>query len=366
MSTTPKFRTLIATAVGNESVKAELKVMYPSTADEQEKVPYLKRKPSKDGNYTVQEGDSLWKLSKKFNTTVDELARLNNIDDANRGNIYAGEKLFVPEIPEVSERNIFNGNDLLFTVPTTARNMIRKNINYLKASYNVQEQNVLKSRIQYNGNGIFSVNLNNLNKVTRNNHRIASLNPKNWTYNSQTGQQDLGISTIVGKIQIQNSPIADRPDYIPFGIEQGHTTIRTVGENAKSTGKPDRRVGRDINTTSSPAATRGGAGIMLALNAFFVSYDLWSAYSVNQDLNAIEREKGLLQIAFKAVEESINVGIVPPQYQNNNDIGAIVNFVFQGINNTGNQNITTIGTDILKAIRRYDTQTQTIKPLIEK
>ena len=61
--------------------------------------PHLqKRKPSKEGNYIVQAGDNLWSLAKKFNTTVDELAKLNNIDEANRGNIYAGEKLYVPEI----------------------------------------------------------------------------------------------------------------------------------------------------------------------------------------------------------------------------------------------------------------------------
>ena len=59
---------------------------------------YEKRKPSKTGNYTVQKNDSLWKLAERFNTTIGELARLNNIDAKNLGNIYEGEKLFVPEM----------------------------------------------------------------------------------------------------------------------------------------------------------------------------------------------------------------------------------------------------------------------------
>jgi len=123
MSTTPKFRTLIATALGNESVRAEIKVIDTRLrADDKQgrRVLYQKRKPSKEGNYIVQEGDSLWKLAKKFNTTVDELARLNNIDDANRGNIYAEEKLWVPEVPAVTEKSLFDGNNSLFDI-TVAR-----------------------------------------------------------------------------------------------------------------------------------------------------------------------------------------------------------------------------------------------------
>ncbi|MFC4761242.1 LysM peptidoglycan-binding domain-containing protein [Fructobacillus durionis] len=36
------------------------------------------------GSYTVQSGDNLWTLAQRFNTTVDNLASLNNIQDASK------------------------------------------------------------------------------------------------------------------------------------------------------------------------------------------------------------------------------------------------------------------------------------------
>ena len=47
--------------------------------------------------YTIQRGDTLSALAKKYNTTVGELARLNNIKDPNK--IYAGRTLTLPDAP---------------------------------------------------------------------------------------------------------------------------------------------------------------------------------------------------------------------------------------------------------------------------
>lgn len=49
--------------------------------------------PQKEEYYTVQKGDTLTKIAKKFNTTVDWLVEINNIKDPNK--IYAGQKLRV-------------------------------------------------------------------------------------------------------------------------------------------------------------------------------------------------------------------------------------------------------------------------------
>ena len=51
--------------------------------------------------YKVRRGDSLWKIAKKFNTTVSELKRLNNFRGRNV-KLYAGRKIKVPKTVRVA------------------------------------------------------------------------------------------------------------------------------------------------------------------------------------------------------------------------------------------------------------------------
>jgi 5'-nucleotidase / UDP-sugar diphosphatase len=44
--------------------------------------------------YTVEPGDMLWKIAKKFNTTLNKLVELNKLKNANL--IFSGQKLIVP------------------------------------------------------------------------------------------------------------------------------------------------------------------------------------------------------------------------------------------------------------------------------
>ena len=44
--------------------------------------------------YTIQKGDTLWSLAKKYKTTIDTLVKLNDIEDPD--SIYAGDKIMIP------------------------------------------------------------------------------------------------------------------------------------------------------------------------------------------------------------------------------------------------------------------------------
>ena len=43
----------------------------------------------------VDYGDTLWKIAKKFRSTIEDIARVNGIEDPNK--IYPGEQLYIPK-----------------------------------------------------------------------------------------------------------------------------------------------------------------------------------------------------------------------------------------------------------------------------
>ena len=45
--------------------------------------------------YFVKPGDTLWQIAKKFRSTMEDIARVNNIEDMNK--IYPGEQLYIPK-----------------------------------------------------------------------------------------------------------------------------------------------------------------------------------------------------------------------------------------------------------------------------
>lgn len=45
--------------------------------------------------YFVKPGDTLWKIAKKFKSTIEDIARVNNIEDMNK--IYPGQQLYIPK-----------------------------------------------------------------------------------------------------------------------------------------------------------------------------------------------------------------------------------------------------------------------------
>ena len=45
--------------------------------------------------YVVKAGDTLWKIARRFGSTVDDIARVNGMENPNKLN--AGEKIYIPK-----------------------------------------------------------------------------------------------------------------------------------------------------------------------------------------------------------------------------------------------------------------------------
>lgn len=60
--------------------------------------PQMPTQPQQNQSYKIQRGDTLSGLAKRNNTTVDALAKANNIKDVNK--IYAGRSLNIPGMPQ--------------------------------------------------------------------------------------------------------------------------------------------------------------------------------------------------------------------------------------------------------------------------
>ena len=79
-------------------------------------IPY--DESSKSDNYTVQRGDTLWSIAKKFNTNVNDLKKANNL---NSNTLYIGQNLIVPDYYTAEDTNItyvVKRGDTLYSIAT--------------------------------------------------------------------------------------------------------------------------------------------------------------------------------------------------------------------------------------------------------
>lgn len=88
--------------------------------------------------YKVQRGDTLWNISKKFNISVEELKKINNLDS---NLLYIGEELKLPSYETVTDSNItyiVSKGDTLYSI--AAKNEI--SVNDLKKYNNLTSDNL--------------------------------------------------------------------------------------------------------------------------------------------------------------------------------------------------------------------------------
>ena len=154
--------------------------------------------PSNGKYYTVKAGDSLWKIAKENNTTVDEIKKLNNLKS---NNLVVGQTLKLSEKTNDSDKYIVMSGDSLWKIA----NQYGLTVNQLKQLNNLTSDNLeigqelkIKNNIAKDETNIYTVkagdslwNIANRFKTTVN--ELKKLN--NLTNNYLTIGQTLKIPT---------------------------------------------------------------------------------------------------------------------------------------------------------------------------
>ena len=214
------------------------------------------------------------------------------------------------------------------------------------------------SLIEYRGNGVFGIRIENFSKTMQSNFKRANNNPANWR------PGELGINTEIGKISVDN--YAHKSFTIgrkPAGIDPKDGNVRIRRPIAKSTGQEDRRF-----HSFDPMPVRGSAkavGAIAILDFANYAVDTYMTLSTFWDSNAFDDQMASFRKAIRAVNSQMNS--IPDNYRKDtNKMGAILNYVFQGENTTKDKNIDKIGQNILLKSGRYDRTNKTYKPFIKR
>ena len=159
--------------------------------------------PSSGKYYTVKSGDSLWKIAKENNTTVDEIKKLNNLKS---NNLVVGQTLKLSEKTNDSDKNdsdkyIVTSGDSLWKIA----NQYGLTVNQLKQLNNLTSDNLeigqklkIKNNIAKDETNIYTVKAgdslwNIANRFKTNVNELKKLN--NLTNNYLTIGQTLKIPT---------------------------------------------------------------------------------------------------------------------------------------------------------------------------
>jgi len=90
--------------------------------------------------YIVQKGDNLYSIAKKYNTTIDNIKRLNNLSN---NLLSVGQKLIIKNIPSYGNNYIVVNGDTLYSI---ARRY-NVSVDYLKKINNLNSNNITIGQI---------------------------------------------------------------------------------------------------------------------------------------------------------------------------------------------------------------------------
>ncbi len=220
-----------------------------------------------------------------------------------------------------------------------------------------------KSRYQFKQSGIH-LKVSNFLWINRKRWEASSSDPNHWTFNSETNQKDIGISTEVSSLNvmryfpemplgsIDNTYGAVEPSYNPSQHQ-----ISNPKTKASNYTKTDNRYANRIVSGAS-ASTKTAARSILAvdvLNTIAVQYIGLAALYENRIL---EKQWKYVNLVIKDMNEALNhqSEYIPDSYMNLQSITNIMNVILQGENNTNDPMIEQIGKKIFESISKKNIQ----------
>ena len=182
-------------------------------------VPYTKPGSSEIGDtYTVQRGDTLYSIARKYNTTVRELQELNNLSSPN---LSIGQVLKIPQREIIDEVNtyIIKEGDSLYSVANRYNVNVQDLIDYNNLpSISVPVGTVIKIP------GIGDTNNDLIYTVKPNDTLYRIANTYNVSVNDLINANNLSsnILTIGQQLIIPKTPV-NETDYVVYEIQRGDT-----------------------------------------------------------------------------------------------------------------------------------------------
>jgi RHS repeat-associated protein len=181
------------------------------------------------------------------------------------------------------------------------------------------------------------------------------INRTRFNNRSQNGPwkpNELGLSKEIGNIDV----IHEVPDVLQ---NQNHSTEASFGNTSNHTlSKPLRKDGgidRRFKTrtiSGAGANSKGASMFALAINILNYSVESYLYHASVYDNALVDDHVLLLKNAFKDVQIAIENGKIPDKYLNIKDISTITNIVFNGENNSDNQELYDIGMNIFNSISK--------------
>ena len=235
--------------------------------------------------------------------------------------------------------------------------------------------NAPKSRIEYRGNGTFGINKNNMSIFTRFYLNLANNDPSCW----RSGE--IGLNTTI--LSFSYKPYQYDKKLPGIDPADRNRTFSNDATPLTQKGLPDRRYKPRMATYSymgnvPTASGKAFAVGSLAIDVTIMGLQSAQSYMMLSDLDALNTQKNSLTDAFFSVKQYVSSGgILPPEYNNSDGYGKLIDYVFQGssgLNLTQNLNgqyyidntIQQIGNQILKSNGRYDKKNDKYKFFIEE